>query len=71
MPASARRASTRRSWLQNIRALVDAIQKAKPTGAKGTYVQEGGASARRWGRASGSMSSSLAASVTQIFGPAG
>jgi large subunit ribosomal protein L1 len=26
--------------LENIRALVDAIQKAKPTGAKGTYVQK-------------------------------
>ncbi len=25
---------------QNIRALVDAIQKAKPTGAKGTYLQK-------------------------------
>jgi large subunit ribosomal protein L1 len=25
--------------LENIRALVDAVQKAKPTGAKGTYVQ--------------------------------
>jgi large subunit ribosomal protein L1 len=26
--------------VQNIRAFVDAIQKAKPTGAKGTYVQK-------------------------------
>jgi large subunit ribosomal protein L1 len=26
--------------LENIRALVDAVQKAKPTGAKGTYVQK-------------------------------
>jgi large subunit ribosomal protein L1 len=26
--------------LENIRALVDAIQKAKPTGAKGTYLQK-------------------------------
>jgi large subunit ribosomal protein L1 len=26
--------------LQNIRAFVDAIQKAKPTGAKGTYLQK-------------------------------
>lgn len=26
--------------LENIKALVDAIQKAKPTGAKGTYVQK-------------------------------
>jgi large subunit ribosomal protein L1 len=25
--------------LENIRALVDAVQKAKPTGAKGTYLQ--------------------------------
>ena len=26
--------------LENIRAFVDAIQKAKPTGAKGTYVKK-------------------------------
>jgi large subunit ribosomal protein L1 len=26
--------------LENIRALVDAVQKAKPTGAKGTYVKQ-------------------------------
>ena len=26
--------------VENIRAFVDAIQKAKPTGAKGTYVQK-------------------------------
>jgi large subunit ribosomal protein L1 len=26
--------------LENIHAFVDAIQKAKPTGAKGTYVQK-------------------------------
>ena len=26
--------------LENIRALVDAVQKAKPTGAKGTYLQK-------------------------------
>ena len=26
--------------VQNIRALVDAVQKAKPTGAKGTYLQK-------------------------------
>ena len=26
--------------LENIRAFVDAIQKAKPTGAKGTYLQK-------------------------------
>jgi large subunit ribosomal protein L1 len=26
--------------VENIRALVDAVQKAKPTGAKGTYVQK-------------------------------
>jgi large subunit ribosomal protein L1 len=26
--------------LENARALADAIQKAKPTGAKGTYVQK-------------------------------
>jgi large subunit ribosomal protein L1 len=26
--------------VENIRAFVDAIQKAKPTGAKGTYLQK-------------------------------
>jgi large subunit ribosomal protein L1 len=26
--------------IENIRAFVDAIQKAKPTGAKGTYLQK-------------------------------
>ena len=26
--------------LENVRAFADAIQKAKPTGAKGTYVQK-------------------------------
>ena len=26
--------------LENIRALADAVQKAKPTGAKGTYLQK-------------------------------
>jgi len=26
--------------IENIRALVDAVQKAKPTGAKGTYLQK-------------------------------
>jgi large subunit ribosomal protein L1 len=26
--------------LENIRALVDAVQKAKPAGAKGTYMQK-------------------------------
>ena len=26
--------------MENIRAFVDAIQKAKPTGAKGTYVKK-------------------------------
>ena len=26
--------------VENIRALVDAVQKAKPTGAKGTYLQK-------------------------------
>ncbi len=40
MPASARRASTSRSCIENIRALADAVQKAKPTGAKGTYLQK-------------------------------
>ena len=36
--------------LENARAFVDAIQKAKPTGAKGTYSEEA-RSAPRWGRA--------------------
>ena len=40
MPASARPASTSDKLLENIRAFVDAIQKAKPTGAKGTYLQK-------------------------------
>ena len=40
MPVSARRASTIEKLTQNIRALVDAVQKAKPTGAKGTYLQK-------------------------------
>jgi len=29
-----------KALLENIRALVDAVQKAKPTGAKGTYLQK-------------------------------
>ena len=40
MPASARRASRPRQLLENARAFADAIVKAKPTGAKGTYVQK-------------------------------
>ena len=30
---------TTEQLLENVRALVDAVQKAKPTGAKGTYLQ--------------------------------
>jgi large subunit ribosomal protein L1 len=30
---------TEDAWLVNVRALVDALNKAKPTGAKGTYVK--------------------------------
>jgi len=30
---------TEEALLQNIRAFIDAVQKAKPTGAKGTYVK--------------------------------
>ena len=40
MPASARPASTSEKLLENARAFADAIQKAKPTGAKGTYLQK-------------------------------
>ena len=39
MPASARRASRTSSWSRNVKAFVDAINKAKPTGAKGTYLK--------------------------------
>ena len=37
---SARRAFEDGKLAENIRAFVDAIQKAKPTGAKGTYLQK-------------------------------
>ena len=30
---------TEEALLENIRAFIDAVQKAKPTGAKGTYVK--------------------------------
>ena len=36
---------------ENIRALIDAVNRAKPTGAKGTYVKKVSMSARPWGRA--------------------
>jgi large subunit ribosomal protein L1 len=39
MPASARPRSTPTSSLKNIKAFADAVIKAKPTGAKGNYVQ--------------------------------
>ena len=38
MPASARPRS-RRGAAENIKAFTDAVQKAKPAGAKGTYVK--------------------------------
>ncbi len=31
---------TEQALVQNIRAFADAVQKAKPTGAKGTYVEK-------------------------------
>ena len=40
MPASARCPSSEAKLLENARAFVDAIQRAKPTGAKGTYVKK-------------------------------
>ena len=39
MAASARRASLRRLLLDNIKAFVDAVNRAKPSGAKGTYMK--------------------------------
>ena len=39
MPASARRASTTDKLVANVKAFVDAINRAKPTGAKGTYLK--------------------------------
>ncbi|WP_083240736.1 50S ribosomal protein L1 [Methyloceanibacter methanicus] len=38
-PASARRASPRKRW-SHIRAFTDAVIKAKPSGAKGTFVKK-------------------------------
>ncbi len=40
MPVSARRASPEDKLVENAKALIDAVQKAKPTGAKGTYLQK-------------------------------
>ena len=40
MPASARPPSSEDKLLENARAFIDAIQKARPTGAKGTYVKK-------------------------------
>ena len=40
MPASARPRSTTEKLAENIRAFVDAVQRAKPTGAKGTYMKK-------------------------------
>ncbi len=37
---------------QNIGALVDAVVRAKPSGAKGTYIRGRSTSPRRWARAS-------------------
>ena len=39
MPASARPRSTTDKLVENIRAFADAVAKAKPAGAKGTYIQ--------------------------------
>ena len=45
---------------QNIRALVDAVQKAKPTGAKGTYLQKASISS--------TMGPGLKVDVTSLVG---
>ena len=37
--------------MANVRALVDALNKAKPSGAKGTYIKRISLSARPWARA--------------------
>ena len=39
MPASARPRSTEGKLVENIKAFADAVAKAKPTGAKGTYIK--------------------------------
>ena len=39
MPASARPRSTTSKLVENIKAFADAVAKAKPAGAKGTYIQ--------------------------------
>ena len=39
MPASARSRSTTDKLAENIKAFADAVARAKPTGAKGTYLQ--------------------------------
>ena len=39
MRASARPASTPDKLVANVKAFVDAINRAKPTGAKGTYLK--------------------------------
>ena len=40
MPASARPALPRRRWLDNVRAFVGAISRAKPPGVKGTFIKK-------------------------------
>ena len=40
MPASARRASPKQALVQNIKAFVDAVVKAKPAGSKGNYLKK-------------------------------
>ena len=40
MPASARRASPRTALVENVKAFVGAISRAKPTGAKGTFIKK-------------------------------
>ena len=39
MPASARRVFSETALVANIRAFADAVMKAKPSGAKGTFLK--------------------------------
>ena len=39
MPASARRGSAKQALVENIGAFADAVMKAKPSGAKGTFLK--------------------------------
>jgi len=38
-PASARASFSEEKLVENIKALTDAVAKAKPAGSKGTYIQ--------------------------------